>query len=137
MLIGKRHSPDFLAGRGLSEFGDRAPRRKKRPPFLAPVFARLNCSRSYGAALAMDVSYSWQIRIVAIAFKEEAMNKDQFEGRVEQAEGQVKEPTGEVADNRGFEEHGKLHKTVGKVRSSCDDLKENLKDNRSYYHYNF
>ncbi|MEO6986134.1 MAG: CsbD family protein [Paralcaligenes sp.] len=56
------------------------------------------------------------------------MNKDQFNERAEQVEGQMERVTGKVAGNKEVEEKGKLQKTVGTVRSSCDDLKENLKD---------
>lgn len=56
------------------------------------------------------------------------MNKDQIQGRVEQAKGAVKEVTGKVIGNKKLETEGKIDKTSGKVQSGFGDAKEKLKD---------
>ena len=56
------------------------------------------------------------------------MNKDQIQGRAEQAKGVVKEVTGKVIGNKELEIEGKIEKTTGKVQSSLGDAKEKLKD---------
>lgn len=56
------------------------------------------------------------------------MNKDQVQGRVEQAKGAVKETTGKVVGNDRLRAEGKLDKTGGKIQSGVGDVKEKVKD---------
>jgi len=56
------------------------------------------------------------------------MNKDQVEGRVDQAKGKIKEVTGRVTGNESLEAEGVAEKTGGKVQSTYGDAKEKTKD---------
>jgi len=56
------------------------------------------------------------------------INKDQVEGRVEEAKGTVKEVTGKILDDKSMEIEGNIQKNVGKVQSSYGDLKKDIKD---------
>ncbi|MGE5865312.1 MAG: CsbD family protein [Rhizobacter sp.] len=56
------------------------------------------------------------------------MNKDQVEGRVEQAKGHIKETAGKAVGNERLEAEGKVDKTAGRVQSGVGDAKEKVKD---------
>jgi uncharacterized protein YjbJ (UPF0337 family) len=56
------------------------------------------------------------------------MNKDQVEGRVEQAKGAVKEGTGKALNDRDLEAEGTVDKAAGKTQSTVGDAKEKVKD---------
>ena len=56
------------------------------------------------------------------------MNKDQVQGRVEQAKGAVKETTGKVVGNDRLRAEGKLDKAGVKIQSGVGDVKEKVKD---------
>jgi uncharacterized protein YjbJ (UPF0337 family) len=62
-----------------------------------------------------------------IHYQESIMNKDQVEGRIEEAKGKVKEVTGKVVGNKDLEVKGKVQKTVGEVQAGYGDLKEDVK----------
>ena len=56
------------------------------------------------------------------------MNKDQIEGRVEQAKGKVAEVAGKAIDNEQMEAEGKVDQVAGKVQANFGDAKEVVKD---------
>lgn len=56
------------------------------------------------------------------------MNKDQVEGRVEQAKGHIKETAGKAVGNDRLAAEGKVDKTAGRVQSGVGDAKEKVKD---------
>jgi uncharacterized protein YjbJ (UPF0337 family) len=56
------------------------------------------------------------------------INKDQVEGRVEEAKGTVKEVTGKVLDDKGMEIEGNIQKNVGKAQAGFGDLKKDVED---------
>ena len=56
------------------------------------------------------------------------MNKDQVEGRVDQAKGKIKELAGKVIDNDRLEAEGKADLASGKVQTKFGDTKEAVKD---------
>jgi uncharacterized protein YjbJ (UPF0337 family) len=56
------------------------------------------------------------------------MNKDQVEGRVDQAKGKIKELAGKVIDNGRLEALGKAEQVSGKVQAGFGDTKEAVKD---------
>ena len=56
------------------------------------------------------------------------MNKDQVNGRVEQAKGSIKEVVGKVVGNSELEAEGKLDKATGKAQATLGDGKEKLAD---------
>ena len=56
------------------------------------------------------------------------MNKDQVEGRVDQAKGEIKRQTGKVVGNPDLEAEGNVDKAVGKTQSTVGDVKEKVKD---------
>ena len=56
------------------------------------------------------------------------MNKDQVEGRLDQAKGKVKELAGKVIDNDRLEAKGKADQVSGKVQAGYGDTKEAVKD---------
>jgi uncharacterized protein YjbJ (UPF0337 family) len=56
------------------------------------------------------------------------MNKDQVQGRVEQAKGAIKQTTGHVTGKPDLEDRGALEKAAGKVQKTYGDAKEQVKD---------
>jgi uncharacterized protein YjbJ (UPF0337 family) len=54
------------------------------------------------------------------------INKDQLQGRAEEAQGKVKEVVGKVLGNKELEVKGNLQKNVGAIQSSVGDAKESL-----------
>ena len=56
------------------------------------------------------------------------MNKDQVEGRLDQAKGKIKELAGKVIDNDRLEAKGKAEQVSGKVQAKVGDSKEAVKD---------
>lgn len=56
------------------------------------------------------------------------MNKDQVEGRMDQAKGHIKETAGKAVGNDRLEAEGKVDKTGGRVQSKVGDAKEKVKD---------
>ena len=56
------------------------------------------------------------------------MNKDQVEGRLDQAKGKIKELAGKVIDNDHMEAEGKADQVSGKVQAGFGDTKEAVKD---------
>jgi uncharacterized protein YjbJ (UPF0337 family) len=59
--------------------------------------------------------------------RETAMNKEQVQGRYEEAKGIVKEVTGKVIGNKDLEQGGADQKAAGKVQADAGDLKEHIK----------
>lgn len=55
------------------------------------------------------------------------MNKDQVEGRYEEAKGKVKEVAGNVAGDKELEVEGNIQKNLGKVQAGVGDVKEDIK----------
>ena len=56
------------------------------------------------------------------------MNKDQVQGRVEEAKGAVKQTTGRVIGNPDLEDRGTVEKVAGKVQKTYGDVREQVKD---------
>jgi uncharacterized protein YjbJ (UPF0337 family) len=56
------------------------------------------------------------------------MNKDQVQGRVEEAKGSVKQTSGRVTGKPDLEDRGTLEKAAGKVQKTFGDVKEQIKD---------
>ena len=56
------------------------------------------------------------------------MNKDQVEGRVDQAKGKAKEVAGRVVGNERLEAEGLGEQAKGKVQTVFGDTKEDAKD---------
>jgi uncharacterized protein YjbJ (UPF0337 family) len=56
------------------------------------------------------------------------MNKDQIQGRVEEAKGSVKQTTGRVIGKPDLEDRGTIEKVAGKVQKTFGDVKEQVKD---------
>ena len=56
------------------------------------------------------------------------MNKDQVEGRVDQAKGKIKEVAGRAVGNKELEAEGNVDQASGKVQSTYGDTKEKAKD---------
>jgi len=54
------------------------------------------------------------------------VNKDQINGRVDEAKGTVKEITGKVLDDKGMEIQGNIQKNVGKAQAGFGDLKQDI-----------
>ena len=55
------------------------------------------------------------------------MNKDQVNGRYEEAKGKVKEVAGHVVGNKDVELEGIIQKNVGKAQAAVGDTKADLK----------
>jgi uncharacterized protein YjbJ (UPF0337 family) len=60
--------------------------------------------------------------------KDQIMNKDQVNGRVNEAKGAVKEVAGKAVGNKDLELKGKIQNSAGKVQASFGDLKKDIKD---------
>lgn len=71
-----------------------------------------------GTVLATVVNHHYQ---------ENAMNKDQAKGRIEEAKGKVKEVAGKVSGNKNLEQKGKFQNIRGKIQAGYGDLKEDIK----------
>ena len=56
------------------------------------------------------------------------MNKDQVQGRVEEAKGSIKQTTGRVIGNPDLEDRGTIEKVGGKIQKTFGDVKENVKE---------
>jgi uncharacterized protein YjbJ (UPF0337 family) len=56
------------------------------------------------------------------------MNKDQIEGRLEQAKGKVKEVAGNAVGNDRLKNEGRADQAGGKVQATYGDAKERAKD---------
>ena len=75
--------------------------------------------------------YKTPFRVLVLAknIQETVMNKDQIEGRVEEAKGKVKEAAGVILDDKELEIEGNVQKNIGKAQSGFGDLKKTIKDN--------
>jgi uncharacterized protein YjbJ (UPF0337 family) len=58
------------------------------------------------------------------------MNKDQVNGRIEEAKGTIKEATGKVVGDRTLEAKGNIQKNLGKVQEKSGGVKQNVKDSQ-------
>ena len=56
------------------------------------------------------------------------MNKDQVQGRAEEAKGVVKEAAGKLVGNPSLEGEGKVDQLGGKAQGAYGDVKEKAKD---------
>ncbi|HSI48507.1 MAG TPA: CsbD family protein [Ideonella sp.] len=56
------------------------------------------------------------------------MNKDQVQGRVEDAKGKIKEATGKAVGNERLKNEGRVDQVAGKTQASVGDAKEKVKD---------
>ncbi|MDB6002514.1 MAG: ral stress protein CsbD [Rhizobacter sp.] len=56
------------------------------------------------------------------------MNKDQVQGRMDQAKGNVKEGVGKAVGNDRLEAEGKVDQVTGKGQAKVGDAKEKVKD---------
>jgi uncharacterized protein YjbJ (UPF0337 family) len=54
------------------------------------------------------------------------INKDQVQGRTEEAQGKVKEVVGNAVGDTNLEVKGNIQKNVGAVQASVGDAKENI-----------
>ena len=59
------------------------------------------------------------------------MNKDQINGRYEEAKGKTKEVAGRIVGNEKLELKGKIQKVAGKTQAGYGDLKSNIKKSLS------
>ena len=57
-----------------------------------------------------------------------SINKDQVEGRVEDAKGTIKEATGKLVGDETLEAKGNIQKNLGKVQEKVGDIKQDVKD---------
>ena len=57
-------------------------------------------------------------------------NKDQVEGRVNEAKGKFKQVAGKIVGNEKMEEKGRVQKILGKAQAKFGDVKQDLKDSK-------
>ena len=55
------------------------------------------------------------------------INKDQVQGRIDEAKGAVKEAAGKVVGNPTLEVKGNIEKNLGKVQAKVGDIREDMK----------
>jgi uncharacterized protein YjbJ (UPF0337 family) len=58
------------------------------------------------------------------------VNKDQVNGRVDEAKGAIKETTGKVLNDKGMEVEGNIQKNVGKAQAGYGDIKQDIKEGK-------
>lgn len=56
------------------------------------------------------------------------MNKDQIQGRVEEAKGAVKQTAGRVAGRPDLEDQGTVDKAAGKIQKTYGDVKDQVEN---------
>lgn len=56
------------------------------------------------------------------------MNKDQVDGRLEQAKGKLKEVAGKLTGNERLEAEGDVDQVAGKTEATVGDAKEKVKN---------
>ncbi len=54
------------------------------------------------------------------------INKDQVQGRVEEAKGTIKEVAGKLLDDKTLEIKGNIQKNLGKTQTKLGDLEEEV-----------
>lgn len=54
------------------------------------------------------------------------MNKDQIQGRVEEAKGTVKQAAGRVTGRPDLEDQGTIDKAAGKIQKTYGDVKDQV-----------
>ena len=54
------------------------------------------------------------------------INKDQVQGRVEEAKGTIKEVAGKLVDDKTLEIKGNIQKNLGKTQTKLGDLEEEV-----------
>lgn len=55
------------------------------------------------------------------------MNKNQTEGRIDQASGKVKEIAGKVTGNKSLEQKGKIQNISGHIQAGVGDVQKEIK----------
>jgi len=79
-----------------------------------------------------DLGKRWIARatrrnLVKYQHQEQAMNKDQTKGRIEEVKGKLKEISGQVVGNKELETKGKVQNIAGKTQAAFGDAKADLK----------
>jgi uncharacterized protein YjbJ (UPF0337 family) len=54
------------------------------------------------------------------------INRDQVQGRIDEAKGAIKEATGKAVGNPSLEVKGSVEKSLGKVQAKVGDIRENM-----------
>jgi uncharacterized protein YjbJ (UPF0337 family) len=68
-------------------------------------------------------------QLAGIRFQEHmSMNKDQLQGRIEEAKGSIKEATGALLGDDTLEAKGTIQKNLGKLQEKVGDVKQDAKD---------
>lgn len=55
-----------------------------------------------------------------------SINKDQIEGRVDEAKGAIKEIAGKIVGNPSLEVKGRIEKGLGTVQAKVGDLRQEI-----------
>jgi uncharacterized protein YjbJ (UPF0337 family) len=58
------------------------------------------------------------------------MNKNQINGRVDEAQGKAKEETGKLLNDKGMEVEGNVQKNVDKAQKSYGDTKKDIQEGK-------
>jgi uncharacterized protein YjbJ (UPF0337 family) len=59
--------------------------------------------------------------------QENAMNKDQAKGRIDEVQGKLKEVAGKIIEDKDLQAEGTIQKVGGKVQAGYGDIKADLK----------
>ena len=87
--------------------------------------------RAYAERMSLNINFGCgDTHEVAVSkfFRSIAMNKDQVNGRLEQAKGKVEEVAGKVIHNDRLKVEGKADQVSGKVQAQFGDAKAAVKD---------
>jgi len=79
-----------------------------------------------------DIGKRWLARstlpsVFDFQYQEQAMNKDQTKGRIEEVKGKVKEIAGQVVGDKELEAKGQVQNIGGKAQAAYGDVKADLK----------
>jgi uncharacterized protein YjbJ (UPF0337 family) len=81
-----------------------------------------------GAPIALISARAGLVRSTSPQHRRKTMNKNQVQGRTEQAKGKVKEVAGKAVGNKRLETEGKVDQVSGKTEANYGDTKEKAKD---------
>jgi uncharacterized protein YjbJ (UPF0337 family) len=99
-------------------------------PFSQEMNMKLTNMKLTGLSVGIILTFCSFYAYSAEGQVEPPINKDQVQGRVDEAKGAVKEITGKVLDDKGMEIEGNIQKNVGKAQAGFGDLKQDIKEGK-------
>jgi uncharacterized protein YjbJ (UPF0337 family) len=120
VLIGATPAPQPVSGAAST---------CQRRPILDPVSAHRRAEApSAPVPGELNVDTGGVAENAFKGFQGVIMNKDQIQGRVEEAKGSIKESAGRVTGRPDMEDNGTVQKAAGKIQKTYGDVKEQVSD---------